>query len=78
MSSKITLAVPKVSVDVTPLETVFEVAIPSDFIGKDYYRFTVSSTGEVTINDNVFPSAKTAGDILKAVTNFLQTAPAKK
>jgi hypothetical protein len=65
---------PEVSIKVSPLESVFEVSMPSnakiDWLD-DYFRFSVSADGTVIINDNEFSSKKQAAQALKAMADFL-------
>ena len=68
-------AVPKVSAKISPLESVFEVSIEGptgpSFFREDYYKFSITADGTVTINDNVFNSKKEAAKALKAISDFL-------
>lgn len=67
-------AVPKVSAKISPLESVFEVSmegLKDGWFGDDFYKFSISADGTVTINDNVFNSKKEAAKALKAISDFL-------
>jgi hypothetical protein len=66
-------ALPKVTTKVSPFESVFEVSLEGTGAGwlEDYYKFSISADGTVTINDNVFNSKKEAAKALKAISDFL-------
>jgi hypothetical protein len=68
-------AVPKVSAKISPLESVFEVSMEGSTATSwgfdDFYKFSISADGTVTINDNVFNSKKEAAKALKAISDFL-------
>lgn len=65
-------AVPKVSAKISPLESVFEVSMDQGTGWfDDFYKFSISADGTVTINDNVFNSKKEAAKALKAISDFL-------
>jgi hypothetical protein len=66
---------PKVNFKVSPVESVFEVEVdglPNTFWGSDVFKFSVSSDGSVTINDNEFSSKKQAAQALEAMATFLK------
>ena len=66
---------PKVNFKVSPVESVFEVEVdglPNTFWGSDCFKFSVSSDGSVTINDNEFSSKKQAAQALEAMAAFLK------
>jgi hypothetical protein len=66
---------PKFNFKVSPVESVFEVEVdglPNTFWGSDVFKFSVSSDGSVTINDNEFSSKKQAAQALEAIAGFLK------
>lgn len=66
---------PKFNVKVSPVESVFEVEVdglPASFWGGECFKFSVSSDGSVTINDNEFSSKKQAAQALEAMATFLK------
>jgi hypothetical protein len=73
MTTKTKATAPAVKVSVSPLESVFEVTLPSSegLWFEDYYKFTIASDGTVTINDNEFSTKKQAAQALKAMADFL-------
>lgn len=69
-----TVKKPEIKVSVSPVESVFEVSMPSNTnIGwlDDYFKFSVAADGTVVINDNEFSSKKQAAQALKAMADFL-------
>jgi hypothetical protein len=66
---------PKFNFKVSPVESVFEVEVdglPNTFWGSDVFKFSVSSDGSVTLNDNEFSSKKQAAQALEAIAGFLK------
>ena len=66
---------PKFNFKVSPVESVFEVevdGVPASFWGGECFKFSVSSDGSVTINDNEFSSKKQAAQALEAMAAFLK------
>ena len=54
---------------------MFEVEVdglPASFWGGECFKFSVSSDGSVTINDNEFSSKKQAAQALEAMAAFLK------
>jgi len=64
---------PEVKIEVSPVESVFEVTVPNadKLWGDDYFKFSVSADGTVTIFYNEFSSKKIAADALRSMANFL-------
>lgn len=61
------------TVSVNPLKSVFEVSVEGvNFFDNQYYEFSISSDGTVTINDNQFSSKKQAAQALEAMAAFLK------
>jgi hypothetical protein len=74
-TKKLTAPTPKFNVKVSPVESVFEVEVdglPASFWGGECFKFSVSSDGSVTINDNEFSSKKQAAQALEAMATFLK------
>jgi hypothetical protein len=74
-TKKLTAPTPKFNVKVSPVESVFEVEVDglhASFWGGDCFKFSVSSDGSVTINDNEFSSKKQAAQALEAMAAFLK------
>ena len=71
-----TIVAPKVSIKVSPVESSFEVSVPSGtnklWGFDDYFKFSVAADGSVTINDNEFSSKKQAAQALEAMAAFLK------
>ena len=66
---------PKFNLKVSPVESVFEVEVGDlnkTLWGSDFFKFSVSSDGSVTINDNEFSSKKQAAQALEAMAAFLK------
>jgi hypothetical protein len=66
---------PKFNMKISPVESVFEVEVdglPNTFWGSDVFKFSVSSDGSVTLNDNEFSSKKQAAQALEAIAGFLK------
>jgi hypothetical protein len=66
---------PKFNFKVSPVESVFEVEVDGlnhTVWGSDFFKFSVSSDGSVTINDNEFSSKKQAAQALEAMATFLK------
>jgi hypothetical protein len=70
MSTKKT---PSLKFNVSPVESVFEVEVPGagGFPFQEYFKFSVSADGTVTINDNSFNSKDQAAKALKSMSEFL-------
>lgn len=67
--------VPTTTVKVSPTESVFEVAFndgKNTLWGDDYFKFSISADGIVSINDNVFNSKEQAAKVLEAMAAFLK------
>lgn len=62
----------KTNIKVSPLTSVFEVEVDGPgVLDYDTFKFSVSSDGDVTINDNVFSSKAEAAKVLKTMADFL-------
>jgi hypothetical protein len=72
---KTTATNPKLSVQVSPVASSFEVSIPGSdkiFGLEEYFKFSVAYDGTVTLNDNEFSSKKQAAQALEAMAAFLR------
>lgn len=68
-----TPVMPKASIKVTPTETFFEVSVPgAEAWWDDTFRFSITTDGSVTINDNEFSTKKQAAQALQAMADFLK------
>lgn len=68
-----TPVVPKTTIKVTPTETFFEVSVPgAEAWWDDSFRFSITTDGSVTINDNEFSTKKQAAQALQAMADFLK------
>lgn len=70
-AKKTEVASPKV--EVVADRNIFSVKIDNkNFFGPEIFEFTISSYGDVTINDNTFSSKNEAATVLEAMAKFLR------
>lgn len=61
----------KTNISIEPLKSVFEVNVEGPSILDRAFVFSITSDGDVVINDNVFSSKAEASKVLKAMSDFL-------
>jgi len=62
----------KTNISIEPLKSVFEVNVEGpSILDRESFVFSITSDGDVVINDNVFSSKAEAAKVLKAMSEFL-------